>query len=212
MAARQAGRITGWNDDKGYGFVTPHDGGPRAFVHIKAFQIGSRRPVEGDLISYEVSKDAAGRANAAGVRFAGQRIEAPRRVRPLSSPLRHIPRRLLGMLVLLGIAASAIVGWVPVVAALACWLISFVTYLVYWRDKDAAGANEGRVPESTLHLLDLFGGWPGALIAQQQFRHKTVKASFQAAFWLTVLLNVVGVAFLVRLGWMEILAGMLLGQ
>ena len=49
---RQAGRISDWNDDKGYGFVLPHDGGARTFVHIKAFQPGSRRPVEGDLISY----------------------------------------------------------------------------------------------------------------------------------------------------------------
>src|SRR3546814_17649087 len=72
---RLAGRISAWNDDKGYGFATPSGGGDRAFVHIKAFQPGSRRPVDGDLISYEVTCDARGRSNAAEVRFAGQRIE-----------------------------------------------------------------------------------------------------------------------------------------
>ncbi|KGM54724.1 hypothetical protein N800_02305 [Lysobacter daejeonensis GH1-9] len=213
MEVRQAGRITDWNDGKGYGFVTPHDGGPRAFVHVKAFQFGSRRPVDGDLISFEVSKDAAGRINASRVRFAGQRIAtaAPRR-RSASSPLRRIPRLALGMLVLLCITAAAVVGRLPVSVALAYWTVSFVTYLVYWRDKDAAGASESRVPESTLHLLDLLGGWPGALIAQQQFRHKTVKVPFQSTFWLTVLLNVAALVLLLRLGWMQTLAGMLPGK
>src|SRR3546814_10167329 len=88
---RLAGRISDWNDDKGYGFVTPNGGGDRAFVHIKAFQSGSRRPVDGDLISYAVTRDGRGRSNAAEVRFAGQRI-AQRK--PTRAPTR-IPRRLL---------------------------------------------------------------------------------------------------------------------
>lgn len=197
MAARQVGRITGWNDDKGYGFVTPHEGGIRAFVHVKAFQPGSRRPVEGDLISYEVSADAKGRANAASARFAGQRVQAPQpRAARASSPLRHIPRRLLGMLVLLAIVGAAAMEWVPLAVPLVYALMSFVSFLVYWRDKDAAGVQESRVPENTLHMLDLLGGWPGALIAQQQFRHKTVKASFQVTFWITVLLNVLALGWL----------------
>jgi cold shock CspA family protein len=46
---RQAGRINNWNDDKGFGFVTPHYGGARAFVHVKAFQVSARRPQGGGL-------------------------------------------------------------------------------------------------------------------------------------------------------------------
>src|SRR3546814_17831244 len=64
LTMRLAGRISAWNDDKGYGFATPSGGGDRAFVHIKAFQPGSRRRVDGDLISYEVTRDARGRRNA----------------------------------------------------------------------------------------------------------------------------------------------------
>ena len=87
---RLAGRITDWNDDKGFGFVVPHDGGNRTFVHIKSFQAGSRRPFEGDLISYEASRDAKGRSNAVNVRFAGQRIEQPsRKSAPLASRSCH---------------------------------------------------------------------------------------------------------------------------
>lgn len=52
---RHVGRITKWNDAKGFGFVTPHNGDARAFVHIKAFQVSGRRPVEGDLISYDTA-------------------------------------------------------------------------------------------------------------------------------------------------------------
>jgi uncharacterized membrane protein YsdA (DUF1294 family) len=42
------------------------------------------------------------------------------------------------------------------------------------------------VPESTLHLVDLIGGWPGGFVAQRYFRHKTSKGSFQFVFFLTV--------------------------
>jgi len=41
-----------------------------------------------------------------------------------------------------------------------------------------------------LHLLSLLGGWPGALIGQGLFRHKTSKQSFQFMFWLTVAINI----------------------
>jgi len=61
---RLAGRITDRNDDKGFGFVAPNGGGTRAFVHINASQRGSRRPVDGDMISYLPDVDARGRTNA----------------------------------------------------------------------------------------------------------------------------------------------------
>ena len=38
-------------------------------------------------------------------------------------------------------------------------------------------------------MLGLAGGWPGGLLAQHYLRHKSAKASFQVAFWLTMLLN-----------------------
>lgn len=72
---------------------------------------------------------------------------------------------------------------------LVCGLMSLLSYAVYAADKQAARQGRRRVPERTLHLLALLGGWPGALLAQQRLRHKSRKAAFRAVFWLTVLLN-----------------------
>jgi uncharacterized membrane protein YsdA (DUF1294 family)/cold shock CspA family protein len=212
-SARQAGRISEWHDDKGYGFVVPHDGGARAFVHIKAFQVSSRRPVQGDLISYELRADAKGRVNAVDVRFAGQRVaQPPKRVRLEPRRVsRPIPRMALGVIVLVAVVAAAALGKLPAIVALLCVAMSVVSYLTYWYDKEVAGTRQRRVPEDMLHLLDLLGGWPGALIAQQQFRHKTVKTSFQGGFWMTVVISSAAIGWAVHKGWAQALTRVLVG-
>lgn len=73
-------------------------------------------------------------------------------------------------------------------------LLNIGTFFVYWKDKTAAEAEAVRIREDVLHALALLGGWPAAWLAQQVLRHKTVKRSFQAMFWLTVLVNVVALA------------------
>ena len=190
---RLVGRISSWNEDKGYGFVVPHGGGDRIFVHIKAFQFGSRRPVDGDLISYAMAKDSRGRTNAVDVRYAGQKI-AERK------PHKQIPRLAIAIASLAIILISAFLGVLPAAFSFGYVLLSCLSYIMYTLDKVAAGKSMQRTPESTLHFIDLLGGWPGALIAQQQSRHKTVKTSFQSVFWFTVLLNIAVVVWLVSSG------------
>ena len=73
---------------------------------------------------------------------------------------------------------------------------SVITFLAYAQDKSAAQHNRWRTKESTLHSLALVGGWPGALLAQKLLRHKSSKASFQRVFWVTVLVNVLAVSWL----------------
>ena len=68
----------------------------------------------------------------------------------------------------------------------------------------AAGAGPGgrlaarkawrRVPETTLLVLGLAGGWPGAILGQQCFRHKTQKQPFRTRFFISVALNVAALA------------------
>ncbi|MCD4844317.1 MAG: DUF1294 domain-containing protein [Methanosarcinales archaeon] len=73
---------------------------------------------------------------------------------------------------------------------LALYLVaSLLTFLMYAVDKSAAQKGAWRTKESTLHLLSLVGGWPGALVAQEILRHKSRKQSFRFVFWCTVLLN-----------------------
>ena len=190
---RIVGRITDWKDEKGFGFVVPNGGGDRAFVHIKAFQPGSRRPVEGDLISYDAVKDSKGRLNAQTIRFAGQKIEQPGR---------HwqIPRVPIALGFLAAVSVGVALGRLPMILAAAYVLLSLIAYVMYCVDKAAASRGYRRTPETTLHFVDLLGGWPGGLVAQHQFRHKTVKASFQSTFWLTVLVNLVAAAWLASSG------------
>ena len=66
---------------------------------------------------------------------------------------------------------------------------SMAAFVAYGADKSAAQSGRWRTPESTLHVLSLIGGWPGALVAQRVFRHKSRKRSFRAAFYATVALN-----------------------
>ena len=73
-------------------------------------------------------------------------------------------------------------------------LLNIGTFFAYWKDKVAAEAQAIRIREDVLHALALLGGWPAAGLAQQVLRHKTIKRSFQAMFWLTVLVNVAALA------------------
>ena len=68
---RYQGRITAWNDDRGFGFVECSDGRHKAFLHISALQDRRRRPSVGELISYDLVWDAKGRSQATNVAFPG---------------------------------------------------------------------------------------------------------------------------------------------
>ncbi len=74
-------------------------------------------------------------------------------------------------------------SWLPAVLYPAASLLSV---FLYWNDKRKARNNTWRTPEKWLHVVELCGGWPGALVAQQAFRHKTRKLSFQLIFWAIV--------------------------
>jgi uncharacterized membrane protein YsdA (DUF1294 family) len=70
--------------------------------------------------------------------------------------------------------------------------MSGICYRVYQKDKKFAKTQQWRIPETTLHLYEILGGWPGALIAQRTLRHKNKKLLFQLTFWLIVALHVIG--------------------
>ena len=94
------------------------------------------------------------------------------------------------------LSGAVLAGAMPAIVAIAYLVLSLVTFLAYALDKSAAEAGRWRTRESTLHAFGLAGGWPGALFAQQLLRHKSGKRGFQAAFWITVMLNCAALVWL----------------
>lgn len=68
---------------------------------------------------------------------------------------------------------------------------------VWFEEIHVGGKGRWRMKESNLHLLSLFGGWPFAWFAQQTLRHKSRKAQFRMAYWVTVAAHFAGL-----LGWL----------
>lgn len=180
---RYQGRITTWKDDKGFGFITPNAGGEQVFVHINSFSNRQRRPGGNELVTYELKVDAKGRAQANSVALVGERPT------PSAPPSRSNIPRIFAVCFLVFVVVAVLAGRLPIAVLALYKVASFVAFFAYAFDKSAALRNQWRTQESTLHLFALLGGWPGALAAQRLLRHKSAKASFQATFWVTVVLN-----------------------
>lgn len=69
-------------------------------------------------------------------------------------------------------------------------LINVLTLALYGADKMAARKGMRRVPEATLLVFGVTGGWPGAIVGQQLFRHKTQKQPFKTYFFLSVVVSI----------------------
>lgn len=180
---RSKGKITSWNDEKGFGFVTPLAGGKRIFMHISAFGNRDRRPELNQVVTYAVSSDKQGRPCAVQATLAGDRLA--RGKKPSSGLLAVIGSAVFCVVIVIAVLASEL----PTIVLAFYLVASLLTYVAYAIDKSAARKGTWRTQERTLHLLSLLGGWPGALIAQKRLRHKSKKEPFRAVFWMTVLLN-----------------------
>jgi uncharacterized membrane protein YsdA (DUF1294 family)/cold shock CspA family protein len=189
---RFTGTLKSWNDERGFGFIEPDQGGQELFVHIKAFPPGTGRPALGQKLSFKVESVEGGKKRATEVQYppVARRAPAARGPRP-ETPAPWTLSRLLILPAFVALYAYVAVQWgfKPQVF-LAYVVVSLAAFMMYAFDKSAAVAGRWRTPESTLHALALFGGWPGALLAQQLLRHKTAKAEFIVAFWATVGVNI----------------------
>ncbi len=79
-------------------------------------------------------------------------------------------------------------------------LINITAFIAYGADKRAAIKGAWRVPEADLHTLEFLGGWIGAFIGQKIFHHKSKKKSYQAMFWLMLVLQ--GIAIYIILSYL----------
>lgn len=187
---RTTGKITHWNTEKGYGFITPSTGAKQVFVHIRAFSKQGYTPVINQMVSFVLSNDNQGRPCATRVALADEK--SPDRFKRNDRNL-YIWAAVI-FLVVLGAVSWG--GTLPLPVWLLYLGVSLATFLVYWMDKSAARSDHSRTPENTLHVLALLGGWPGAMIAQQILRHKSAKQEFRVVFWLTVIVNCAALVWL----------------
>lgn len=185
---RLDGQIVSWNNDKGYGFVQPDNGGKNIFLHIKECDW---KPVIGQEISFSLGKDKNGRVCGKTAVLKGVIHNYER------TSVFTFFQSFFGLFSLVGIFLISYFYQIDIFIPIIFFGMSLITYFFYWLDKNAAEAGNWRTPESTLHFLSLFGGWPGALIAQQRLNHKTRKQPFRFIFFLTLLINVGLVLFLV---------------
>lgn len=204
-AVRVQGRVSEWRDDRGFGFVTPDQGGSRVFLHVKAFRRASRRPQKGDVVSYLASVDGKGRVRAEAAELVSAAAGIPPRAGIATAPA------YLAGLFLLVVAALVAAGKSPIVLLYLYAGLSLLTFGIYAADKAAAVSKQGRVEERTLQLLAVLGGWPGAVFAQRWLRHKSRKRSFQRVFWGAVVINVAGYAWLLTADGARVLARVLAG-
>lgn len=181
---RVQGAVVKWNEDKGFGFIEPSDGGPDLFVHYDCFVHQARRPQVGDTVSFERETNKEGKSRANRVLFAGERD--PRRMDRLLDTVYSLCSFAF-------LACMAIMVYAKILAPFLLLLyvgFSALTFFLYWYDKRKARKDEWRIAENTLHSFSLMGGWPGALLAQRFFHHKSRKRSFQLIFIMTITLNI----------------------
>lgn len=180
---RIKGKVTSWHDEKGFGFIEPCAGGKRVFLHIKTLSRQDRRPVIGQLVTYTLSTDKQGRSCAVQGVLTGERL--PQK----TSSSNGSPGIIVAALFLSSVGIFVLTTRMPSLIFGLYVIASLLTFILYAIDKSAAQKGAWRTQESTLHLLALLGGWPGALVAQQKLQHKSKKKSFRRVFWVTVCIN-----------------------
>jgi uncharacterized membrane protein YsdA (DUF1294 family) len=79
-------------------------------------------------------------------------------------------------------------------------IFSAVSALMHLVDKQRAINNRRRIPEKTLHSMELIGGWPGAILITRAIRHKTSKPRYMWTLYAIATLHVLGWMLLLYLG------------
>ncbi len=170
--ARTEAQLVDWDDQRGFGFARLPGGTERIFVHIKSLNPDMPRPKAGDQLELHVIAGRKGRPAAQDVDIISA---ATGKALPLSL---HLATSAI-LLILLQV--GLMMGRVPLWLATLYVSLGAASLVAYSWDKKAARLGLWRISETRMLLIDLFGGIIGGLLAQNLFRHKRSKPSFQIA-------------------------------
>jgi uncharacterized membrane protein YsdA (DUF1294 family)/cold shock CspA family protein len=196
--AKQYGIIETWKPSESFGFIQPDEGGKDCFFHLSEVA-SSKKPAVGKRVSYSVGRDAKGRYRAENIQIEGDAslIETVKGQTKGRIGLPGIPggvnfskigsTRLL-LFALPFFLTLVSLAWLPFALYFVASLIGFVSITL---DKRFAQEKMWRIPEATLHLIEILGGWPGSGLAQQIMRHKTQKGSYQITFWVIAAVHLI---------------------
>ncbi len=122
------------------------------------------------------------------------RVSISEKPGPSRVPLAWLARLwLVGIAILLAVdwmSSSFRLGWLTRIYFWVTLIMSFSCLVAYGIDKRRANLEKRRISERKLHLMEALGGWPGAVLGQQMFRHKTIKMSFRLVLWAIIVLHV----------------------
>lgn len=190
---RQQGRVSHWNDKKGFGYITDSISGQRLFFHISDLTSQGARPRKGARVTFCSQHKQSEKLRAVNVQFSHHL-----RVRQaLATGSKPYPVGLLITLFLTVLASLYLTRVLSLVMTGAYIVMSIITFTAYAIDKRAAQRHQWRIKERNLHILSLAGGWPGALLARYHLRHKSCKQPFGIIFWGTLVVNT-GLMYLIE--------------
>ena len=89
IAMRFEGTLRSWNDEKGFGFIAPRDGGREIFAHISAFVRDGSRPTVGESLSYELGSGKDGKPQAVNIARKAIGKKPPQRIQKAKSKSRN---------------------------------------------------------------------------------------------------------------------------
>ena len=82
---RLEGTLRSWNDEKGFGFIAPRDGGREIFAHISSFVRDGSRPTVGESLIYNLGRGKDGKPQATSITRKAIGQKPPQRVRATKS-------------------------------------------------------------------------------------------------------------------------------
>ncbi|HIQ46763.1 MAG TPA: DUF1294 domain-containing protein [Sulfurovum sp.] len=190
---RKKGILTKWNDDKGYGFITPVGEKKEVFVHISEF---NNRPSIGAKLIFTLSKDKNGRDCATNaIQFDKAK---------LTSTIEEKNSISIFSFLIITLFYFVLFTYLPddkninIYAISYYILIGIFTYYLYAKDKASSQDGNWRISENTLHVFSLFGGWTGALIAQNKLKHKSSKTNFKISFFISIIFNIFLLFYIIK--------------